>query len=421
MARELKNANITHISYVDKGANQKRFFFTKSAKKPDFEKQVRLITKSDDPKQLVYGVVYEPDVEDTHGDIMTADEIEKAVHGFMSNLAIAEGAVMDTQHDFDPGVGDVVECYVAPVDFEMGEETIKKGSWVLVTKANDDIWNKIQDGEVMGYSMAGTAETIEKKKEPAAKSNDEVTGFFNLMKSFFTGEKIAKGTVADSFNRRKKDRQFWAAQDALNSVLFRWDHLGDEMETDPDTIREALQDFVEIAQEVLIQEDIVKAIGQPPEQIAKAGKKISAGNLKHVDDAIAALTELKNKTAPEEDEEPEEDEDLKAEDIAKAVQAAVAPIAKQVETLSAEITELKKQEGEGAEPAAGATGEQSSTDPQPDALTDAITKALAPLQEQMTTLAADVQLVKNSRGGSAQGSGGDDIQKSAGVSFSGLL
>ncbi len=100
--------------HVDKGANQKRFFFTKSTKKPDFEKQVRLITKADDPKQLVYGVVYEPDVEDTHGDMMTADEIEKAVHGFMSNLAIAKGAVMDTQHDFDPGVGDVVECYVAP-------------------------------------------------------------------------------------------------------------------------------------------------------------------------------------------------------------------------------------------------------------------------------------------------------------------
>lgn len=419
MARELKNANITHISYVDKGANQKRFFFTKSAKKPDFEKQVRLITKADDPKKLVYGVVYEPDVEDTHGDIMTADEIEKAVHGFMSNLAIAKGAVMDTQHDFDPGVGDVVECYVAPVDFEMGEETIKKGSWVLVTKANDDIWNKIQDGEVTGYSMAGTAETIEKQKEPAAKSNDEATGFFNAMKSFFTGEKIAKGAVADSFNRRKKDRQFWAAQDALNSVLFRWDHWGDGMETDPDIIREALQDFVEIAQDVLIQEDIVKAIGNPPEQIAKAGKKISNGNMKHIDDAIAALTELKTKTTPKKDDEgSEEEDDLNAEDIAKAVQAAMEPIAKQVEALNTDIAELKKQEEDGSDIPAGT---EPSADSKPDALTDAITKALAPLTDQVQALAADVQIVKNSRGGSAQGGAEDEIQKSAGVSFDGLL
>ncbi|WP_234541386.1 hypothetical protein [Paenibacillus pseudetheri] len=39
----------------------------------------------------------------------------------------------------------------------------------------------------------------------------------------------------------------------------------------------------------MTKEDIVKAIGTPPEQIAKAGKKISAGNLKHVDDAIASV------------------------------------------------------------------------------------------------------------------------------------
>ncbi|MMZ46227.1 hypothetical protein D1872_78380 [compost metagenome] len=419
MARELKNANITHISYVDKGANQKRFFLTKSAKKPDFEKQVRLITKADDPKQLVYGVVYEPDAEDTHGDIMTADEIEKAVHGFMSNLAIAKGAVMDTQHDFDPGVGDVVECYVAPVDFEMGEETIKKGSWVLVTKASDDIWEKIQNEEVTGYSMAGTAETIEKQKEPAAKSNDEVTGFFNLMKSFFTGEKIAKGAVADKYNKGRPSREFWAAQDALNTVLFNWDSWNSGMETDPDAIREALQDFVDIAQTVLVQEDIMKAMGKPLEQIAKAGKKISNDNMKHIDDAIAALTELKTKTTPDEDEGSEEEDDLNAEDIAKAVQAAVAPIAKQVEALSTQVTELKKQEGEETGQPAGT---QPPAEPQANALTDAITKALAPLTEQVQALAIDVQVVKNSRGGSAQGgSGEDEIQKSGGVSFGGLL
>jgi uncharacterized membrane protein YgcG len=205
----------------------------------------------------------------------------------------------------------------------------------------------------------------------------------------------------------------------LNAVLFRWDSWESGMESDPEVIREALQDFVDIAQEVLLQEDIVKAIGSPPEQIAKAGKKISAGNLKHIDDAIAALTELKTKTDPEKDEGSEEEDDLNAEDIAKAVQAAVAPIAKQVETLSTQVTELKKQEGaESGQPA----GTEPPAEPQANALTDAITKALAPLTEKVQALATDVQVVKNSRGGSAQGgSGEDEIQKSGGVSFGGLL
>ncbi|MGG0813950.1 hypothetical protein ABE142_15030 [Paenibacillus alvei] len=140
--------------------------------------------------------------------------------------------------------------------------------------------------------------------------------------------------------------------------------------------------------------------------------------MKHLDDAISALTELKNKTAPV--EEHEEEDEVKKEDIAKAVQAAIQPIVKQVEGLVADVTELKKQEGEGADPA---TSTEGGNETQSDALADVIAKALAPLQEQMTTLAADVQLVKNSRGGSAQGGASDeDIQKSAdGVSFGGLL
>lgn len=44
---------------------------------------------------------------------------------------------------------------------------------------------------------------------------------------------------------------------------------------------------------------------------------------------------------------------MKAEDIAKAVTAAVAPIAKQVEGLTAEIAELKKAEGGEEEQSAG--------------------------------------------------------------------
>jgi len=42
MRRELTNASITHVSYVNKGANQKQFFFTKSEKQPDFKKEMQL-------------------------------------------------------------------------------------------------------------------------------------------------------------------------------------------------------------------------------------------------------------------------------------------------------------------------------------------------------------------------------------------
>ncbi|MCP3808468.1 XkdF-like putative serine protease domain-containing protein [Paenibacillus sp. Lou8.1] len=412
MTFKLKDAKITHISLVDKGANGVPFAIIKVAGKNAIQKQVQ-ITKVDDAKRVVIGVVYQPDVADAHGDQMDAEEIEKAAHLFMEKQHTYN---IDKQHDLDTDKGYVVESYIAPCDMEIGEQTIIKGSWVAGVKVTDeDTWDDIQKGEITGFSMWGVG-----KREEIEEDGEVSKGLLSkIVKALGAMGLIEKGAVADKYNKNRKNREFWAAQDALNAVLFRWDSWESGMESDPEVIREALQDFVDIAQEVLVQEDIVKAIGSPPEQIAKAGKKISAGNLKHIDDAIAALVELKTKTDPEKDEGSEEEDDLNAEDIAKAVQAAVAPIAKQVETLSTQVTELKKQEG--AEPEQPA-GTQPPAEPQANALTDAITKALAPLTEQVQALATDVQVVKNSRGGSAQGgSGEDEIQKSGGVSFGGLL
>jgi hypothetical protein len=411
MTYKLKDAKITHISLVDKGANGVPFAIIKAQKANKanaIQKQVQ-IAKIDDEKRIVKGVVYQPDVADVHDDQMDEVEIEKAAHLFMEKQHTYN---IDKQHDLEADKGYVVESYIAPCDLTLGEQSIVKGSWIAGVKVtDDDTWEDIKKGEITGFSMWGVG------KREEIKEDGEVSK--GLLKRIAKALGIIeKGAVADKYHKGRPNREFWAAQDALNSVLFNWDSWNSGMETDPDTIREALQDFVDIAQDVLIQEDIVKAIGKPPEQIAKAGKKISAGNLKHVDDAIAALTELKNKTAPVEDE-PEGEDDLNAGEIVKAVQTAVAPIAKQVKDLNEQITELKKQEGDAGDPPAGT---EPPADPKPDALIDAIAKALAPLTEQMQTLANDVQLVKNSRGGSAQGGAEDDIQKSAGgVSFAGLL
>ncbi|MBP2249303.1 hypothetical protein J2Z28_005998 [Paenibacillus xylanexedens] len=409
----MKDAKITHLSLVDKGANGVPFAIIKAAGKNAIQKQVQ-IAKVDDTQHIVIGVVYQPDVEDVHGDMMDAVEIEKAAHLFMENQHTYN---IDKQHDLDADKGYVVESYIAPCDMEIGDQVIAKGSWVAGVKViDDDAWEEIQKGDITGFSMFGVGKREEVEDEEVSK------GLMHHIKKAINAamSPIVKGVVADKYNKNRKKREFWAAQDALNDVLFRWDSWDSGMETDPEVIREALQDFVEIAQDVLVQEDIVKAIGKPPEAIVKAGKKISASNLQHIDDAIATLTDLKNKTAPE--EEPEEEEDLKPEDIAKAVQAAVAPIVKQVGGLNAEITELKKQDG-GADPDAGTTDAGNGSDPESNAVTDAIAKALAPLTEQMSTLAADVQIVKNSRGGSAQGDIHDEnIHKSDGsVSFGGLL
>ncbi|MCT1183076.1 DNA methyltransferase [Lactococcus lactis] len=180
--RKLENVKVTHVSYVDKAANKKQFFLTKSSSEPTFETTVKLLTKSDDPQKLVYGVVYEPNVEDAHGDFMDAETIEKAAHGFME-----EYQNIDKQHDFKTSAGKVVESYVAPSDMTVGDTAITKGTWVLVTKATDELWESIQKGEFTGYSLAGTAEVEDVKKQTTQTLTKQ--GLISMVKSFFNLKK----------------------------------------------------------------------------------------------------------------------------------------------------------------------------------------------------------------------------------------
>lgn len=96
--------------------------------------------------------------------------------------------------------------------------------------------------------MAGTADIGKQEREPAS---DE-KGLFSLLKNFFS-----KGEVKNKYDKGRMRREFWAAQDALNSVLFKWHSYTDEdLETVLDKVRPAQQDFVEITQEILLTDDL---------------------------------------------------------------------------------------------------------------------------------------------------------------------
>jgi hypothetical protein len=115
------------------------------------------IVKAVDEQRLVYGVVYEPGVEDAHGDTMTAAEIEKAAHGFMTRYARLEG---DSGTDHLAKVGrdavTIVESFIAPVDFQLGAQTIRKGTWVMGAKVWDDkLWKAIKNKRFTGWSFEG--------------------------------------------------------------------------------------------------------------------------------------------------------------------------------------------------------------------------------------------------------------------------
>lgn len=367
MATEIVNAKISFVSLVDKAANKKSFAIIKSAEQPTFKRQVPIL-KTDEAKRVVTGIVYEPDVLDAHEEFMNEDEIEKAAHLFMK-----EFRNVDKQHDFTSGYGEVIESWVAKSEMKLEDQDIKKGTWLMsVHVTDDDTWESIQKGEITGFSMGGVGERVEHEDEEIEKSE---SGLFKILKEFFTGGSIKKGAVKDEFNDRVKRSNFWTAFDILQTTLGHWDWRTDQfiMENDPGKITEALTDFNEIINGLLVAEDIVKAIGKPDEElIAKAGKKISTSNMEQIKVAHEALGKLIELDT----EKEEEESDVKKEDIEKMIGAAVA---KAVEPLTKKLDTIEKEEGQETEP----TGDETKTDTIADVVGKAIEKAMAPLVERV--------------------------------------
>lgn len=110
---------------------------------------------SDEEKRLVYGVVLAPDEFDLQEDILSFDTIEKAAHNFL-----VRSRILGEQH-LTKAKAEVVESFLAPVDYPMGEELVKKGSWVVVTKVHDDeLWGDIKKGVYTGFSIGGVGRRV---------------------------------------------------------------------------------------------------------------------------------------------------------------------------------------------------------------------------------------------------------------------
>ncbi|ENL8761310.1 hypothetical protein AB6J05_001065 [Listeria monocytogenes] len=365
MGRELVNAKINYVSYVDKAANKKQFFLTKSNEQPNIQKQVELFVNKEDSKQLVYGLVYEPDVEDAHGDFMKAEEIEKAAHQFMK-----DARNIDKQHDFNAGVGEVVESYIAPTDFSISDQVITKGSWVMATKASDAIWESIRKGEITGYSMAGIAEVVEQPEENTDITKDE-KGFFKLMKEFFT-----KGNVRDNYEKGKPTQNVHAALNVFENEIWNSQSYNS---VDFQKIHDAIADFQSIINEIE---------GSGTEAALKAFKKEG------------------------------EVEDMNKEELEKIIESALKPVIERLDSIEKakddgkELTEEEKKKLKEAEDAKKKEKEVKKED-LAEIIKETIGKSIEPINDRL-------QKVENARGTSNQVEG-EQIQKENESVWDGLL
>lgn len=410
-AYEMTDVKISFVSLVDKAANKRTFLVTKAENGSATFQTYGRIVKAEAEKHEVTGIVYEPMVEDSQGNYMTEEEISKAAHWFMKN----QGSV-DLQHSFDPLEGaTVVESYIARCDEEIGGQQITKGTWVMTMEIDDqDIFEKIQKGELTGFSMGGVGMFSELDVElPAPEAEVEKQERRGILKTLAKllglseePTPVEKGAVKERFDRNYAAENLRDAWWILNDTLtYVWNPEKGESgpEKDMSKVEEALQDFNDITRMVFSHTSETDSVfkcadGEDMPPIVKAGRKMSAKNIETLRSIHANLGtflssfEPEDTSTEEEEKVTKEDMDMITKAVTEAVQKAQVPAelvadpvaepaaepAKVEQVTKAEIQEMidaaiRKATGE-EEPA-----EEQAAEPTQEELIDkAVAKALQP-------------------------------------------
>lgn len=103
-------------------------------------------------KQATF-IVMAPNEVDLHGDITSEDEVRKACFNFNKFCGKANLFHVAETEKFE-----FAESYLAPTDFVLGDNFVKKGTWLTTIQVLDDeLWDLIKSGEVNGVSIGAIA------------------------------------------------------------------------------------------------------------------------------------------------------------------------------------------------------------------------------------------------------------------------
>ncbi|GAB5520332.1 MAG: XkdF-like putative serine protease domain-containing protein [Rhodothermales bacterium] len=323
MPRQLSNLHVTFLSLVDKGANQKQIVWkaeTPAETEPQFRRIVDVI-KFDEDEQLVYGVVYEPDVLDAHGDTATAAEIKKAAHLFLKE---ARTASVDKQHDLDPQQGYIAESWIVRAQDPNLPET-KAGAWAVAIKVeNAETWALVKSGDITGISLYGYAEVedldeVTKSETPKSDApvRAEPGSFWSRLKKRLSPSKpVAKDFLGEqraSALWRATDDLYWANEEALwsTSPLAQLRTNTQQFLSYLDTLETLMKDATDLDDLKTRLEALEKAASGDPEEPAPTTADLLA--------RLEALEKAGN--APEEPEATEEPEGDTVADLTKRLEA----------------------------------------------------------------------------------------------------
>ena len=128
-----------------------KFFGSSKTEEPVVE-----VTKAIDVEQRrALFVVLEPETIDLHGDIYSAEEVEKACINFNTHCNKA-----NLFHQVQIETAKIEQSFISPSDFKLDDgRMIKKGTWLqwfYFPEGNDEsdkLWDQVKSGDICGVSI----------------------------------------------------------------------------------------------------------------------------------------------------------------------------------------------------------------------------------------------------------------------------
>ncbi len=261
------------------------------------------IFKANGKQRIVYAAVLvpgEPDLDYDKGEkILSAEEIEDVSHKWLLNYGN-----MDYMHSLN-NVAKPVESFILPFEWEVPVVgKLPKGTWVVAAKVlSDSVWEKVESGELTGFSIMGIQNSVMEKILESKKQGDtdEVTNkrFKNALKRTMIkdlGDDWIVPFVSLVDEPCVPKAKFFAIkqkESVWDKIIkyFKKDELGQIQDTS-----EKLTTMVE-----------------------KAGRAFSDSTYNELKKAIESLQVLLNKAEEERTEKKEGDDEMKEEDVKKMI------------------------------------------------------------------------------------------------------
>lgn len=284
------DSDVFAISLVDKPAIEKDFVFLSE----QFEEQSKQVFLEENDKHLVIGPVLIPNkpiYRNQGGEEFyirfSSDVIEKLAYDYLMN-----GRIYSTTTDHKDIADDValVESWIKTSENDKSVELgidVPIGTWIAAMKVeNEDVWQRIKNGELKGFS---------------------IESFVNLEEI-----KLSKNMIENNLEQVDVNESFWTK---LKDIIFK--ALGKTEET----VEEVAEETVELAEETV-------------EETVEEQVELSEETAKEVAEEVAATVEEEAATVEE------EKEDLSK--IIEELQAKIGELEESVAAKDVEIEELKK-------------------------------------------------------------------------------